>query len=269
VQSNGKILIAGSFVTYNGEASNRIARLNSDGSLDASFNSGIGAYPINDVAIQLDGKILIAGDFTSYNGTSITRVARLNTNGSLDVSFNPGSGLDRKVFTIAAQSDGKIVIGGWFDYAVNGVVRSNIARLNTDGSVDLSFNPGSGAGSDYNTAVSQAIIQRDGKIMLLGLLFSKYNGTTVSNWARIHTGDADNDGIENAADNCPTTSNANQLNSDGDSEETHATMTTITTVLLTRVMRFRWMHLNLWTQTAMALATMLTLRRTATPTVMV
>ena len=218
VQSNGKILIAGSFVTYNGEASNRIARLNSDGSLDASFNSGIGAYPINDVAIQLDGKILIAGDFTSYNGTSITRVARLNTNGSLDVSFNPGSGLDRKVFTIAAQSDGKIVIGGWFDYAVNGVVRSNIARLNTDGSVDLSFNPGSGAGSDYNTAVSQAIIQRDGKIMLLGLLFSKYNGTTVSNWARIHTGDADNDGIENAADNCPTTSNANQLNSDGDSE---------------------------------------------------
>lgn len=79
-----------------------------------AFNSGIGAYPINDVAIQLDGKILIAGDFTSYNGTSITRVARLNTNGSLDVSFNPGSGLDRKVFTIAAQSDGKIVIGGWF-----------------------------------------------------------------------------------------------------------------------------------------------------------
>src|SRR5204863_3753591 len=83
IQSDGKVIIGGVFTTYNGVAKNHIARLNTDGSLDASFNSGTG--PNNSVystALQSDGKIIVGGTFMSYNGTAINKIARLNTDGS-------------------------------------------------------------------------------------------------------------------------------------------------------------------------------------------
>src|SRR5437867_3224572 len=64
--------------------------------------------------------------------------------GSLDTNFDPGTGVDQSVFAIALQEDARIIIGGDFT-AVNGTPRKGIARLNGDGSVDSSFNPGSGA----------------------------------------------------------------------------------------------------------------------------
>ncbi|MFM8363476.1 MAG: delta-60 repeat domain-containing protein, partial [Haliscomenobacter sp.] len=71
VQSDGKILIGGSFSSYNGTARNRVARLNADGSLDTGFNPGTGANnTVSTFAVQSDGKILIGGSFSSYNGTA-------------------------------------------------------------------------------------------------------------------------------------------------------------------------------------------------------
>ncbi len=88
VQSDGKVLIGGTFTTYNGTSRGYVARLNSDGSLDTAFATGAGANSqVNSVAVQSDGKILIGGDFTTYNGTSRVRVARLNSDGSLDTGF--------------------------------------------------------------------------------------------------------------------------------------------------------------------------------------
>ncbi len=63
--------------------------------------------------------------------------------GSLDTSFNPGSGVDNQVFSVAVQGDGKVLIGGYF-FSVNSAPRNRIARLNSDGSLDTGFNPGSG-----------------------------------------------------------------------------------------------------------------------------
>jgi uncharacterized delta-60 repeat protein len=92
-QADGKLIFGGSFTAYAGIAINRIARLNADGSLDASFNPGTGANNyINDVAIQNDGKIVIVGAFTTVNGVINNRIARLNSDGSLDAGFNSGSG---------------------------------------------------------------------------------------------------------------------------------------------------------------------------------
>ncbi|MEI6711237.1 MAG: delta-60 repeat domain-containing protein [bacterium] len=60
LQSDGQIIITGLFTTYNGTSRNRIARLNSNGSLDTSFNPGTGAdLQIDATSLQLDGKILI------------------------------------------------------------------------------------------------------------------------------------------------------------------------------------------------------------------
>src|SRR5690606_41037369 len=96
------------------------------------------------LCLQPDGKVLIGGDFTSYNDISRNRIARLNVDGSIDSTFNPGIGANAPVFAITLQPDGKVLIGGRFNsYA--GMSRNKIARLNVNGSLDTTFNPGSGA----------------------------------------------------------------------------------------------------------------------------
>jgi uncharacterized delta-60 repeat protein len=165
VQTDGKILIGGSFTDYNGTSRNGIARLNSDGSLDTSFNPGTGANNLVEaVIVQTDGKILIGGSFTDYNGTSRNQIARLNSDASLDTSFNPGTGVNQYLEAMAIQTDGKILIGGSFtDY--NGTSRNGIVRLNSDGSLDTSFNPGTGANGGVVMAVA---VQPDGKVLIGG-----------------------------------------------------------------------------------------------------
>ncbi|MCX6857183.1 MAG: delta-60 repeat domain-containing protein [Verrucomicrobia bacterium] len=123
VQPDGKILIAGAFTTLQPNTAptattrNRIARLNTDGTLDTSFNPNA-STAVNALSLQPDGKILIGGAFTTLqpNGaataTTRNRIARLNADGTLDTSFNPNAG--NIVHTIAQQIDGRILIGGTF-----------------------------------------------------------------------------------------------------------------------------------------------------------
>ena len=136
IQSDGKILIGGTFTGYNGISANRVARLNSNGSLDTGFNvGGTGANnQIITLSLQTDGKILIGGVFTGYNGVSANKFARLNSNGSLDTGFVTTVGASSTVNTITLQPDGKILIGGAFT-GYNSVVTNYIARVTTN------FNP--------------------------------------------------------------------------------------------------------------------------------
>ncbi|MGV8122584.1 MAG: carboxypeptidase regulatory-like domain-containing protein [Candidatus Xenobiia bacterium LiM19] len=187
LQSNGKILIGGWFTSYNGTAcSQAITRLNSDGTIDAAFNpGGAGANgPVDSIAIQGDGKILIGGWFTSYNGTACSYdIIRLNNDGTPDVTFNPGgAGANNAVWNVAVQSDGKILICGWLT-SYNGTACSYISRLNNDGTLDATFNPG-GAGA--NNLVESVSVQGDGKILICGL-FTSYNGTACSYITRLNS----------------------------------------------------------------------------------
>ncbi len=183
IQSDGKIIIGGWFISYNGTSRNYIARLNANGSLDTTFNPGIGAsYIVYTNSIQNDGKIIIAGDFTSYNGTARNRIARLNTDGSLDSSFNPGTGFDLVVSTSAIQSDGKIILGGNFDTYNGTAIHNSIVRLNTNGTIDGTFDLGTGINYGY---INTTAIQSDGKI-LIGSNFSfTYNGLLIHSVARL------------------------------------------------------------------------------------
>lgn len=184
VQPDGKIIIGGSFRRVNGVPRGFLARLNADGSLDTTFNQG-GAGPnstILSVALQADGKILIGGLGALYNGVYYGTLARLNANGTPDATFNPsGDSAEGIVESIVVQTDGKIVIAGFFD-AYNGVPRSSIARLNTDGSLDTTFDPGSG----FNNPVFSLVTQPDGKI-LAGGIFTQYNAVTVGRIVRLNT----------------------------------------------------------------------------------
>ncbi len=173
VQGDGRIVIAGYLESYNGIARNNVARLNADGTLDRTFNEGIAPGtngPVSALALQSDGKLIIAGSFQNVRGTPRNRVARLDAEGRLDATFDPGTGADQQIFGVAVQSDGKILLGGFFS-SFNGVARNAIARLNANGSLDTTFDPGVGP----DGVVYQVAVQFDGKILLAGA-FNSVNG---------------------------------------------------------------------------------------------
>jgi uncharacterized delta-60 repeat protein len=188
IQSDGKIIIGGGFNSSNGMTRNSTARLNADGSLDTTFDPGVGPDSgIWTTSIQNDGKIVIGGGFVTYNGMPMNRITRLNADGSQDVTFNPGTGAIGSVWSSAIQSDGRIVIGGYFN-SYDGTSRNHIARLNADGSLDTTFDPGTGAtgGINGNSPYVQSVaIQSDGRI-LIGGQFTQYNGTSIHHIARLY-----------------------------------------------------------------------------------
>ena len=115
IQSDGKILVGGQFSSFTGSTQNRLIRLNTDGSKDTTFNIGTAFNSnVQSIAIQSDGKILVGGQFTTFTGSTQNYLIRLNSDGSKDVSFNIGTGFNSTVYSVAAQSDGKILVGGSF-----------------------------------------------------------------------------------------------------------------------------------------------------------
>jgi uncharacterized delta-60 repeat protein len=206
VQADGKILVGGNFTTIVGTARNYIARLNADGTLDATFNPNANQV-VNTLALQADGKILLGGSFTTIGGSTCNYIGRLNTDGTCDTTFNPaGSGPSNMVNALAVQPDGKILLGGWFA-TFNGATRNNIARLNADGSLDTTTTFSTGANNRVNTLALQA----DGKI-LLGGLFTTFNGAGRNRIARANT-DGTNDSTFNP--NANNIVSAITLQSDG------------------------------------------------------
>ena len=130
--SNDKLLI----VYKNLSQATKLIRINSDGSIDATFNSGLfGLTSVSVVHLLSDNKILVGGNFTSYNGASVGNLIRLNQDGSIDNSLNVGIGFGNGVPSSIVQSnDGKIIIGGSFklyrEKSVDGII-----KINNDGTL--------------------------------------------------------------------------------------------------------------------------------------
>ena len=139
-QSDGRILVGGMFSTIDGESRSRIARLEPDGSIDDSFSASANGN-VWDFAVESDGSIIVVGTFTTVNGVTRSRIARVSSSGSLDMDFDPNaSGGSTNIYSVAVQDDGRILVGGNFT-TIGGGSRVNIARLNTDGSLDTTFVP--------------------------------------------------------------------------------------------------------------------------------
>ena len=188
IQSDGKIVCGGFFTTFNGVTVNRIVRLNSDGTRDTNFttNNGTGFDNfVYSVAIQPDNKIIIGGGFTTFNGVTVNYIVRLNSDGTRDTTFttNTGTGFNSFVYSIAIQSDGKIIIGGNFT-TFNGVTVNYIVRLNSNGTRDTTFTTNTGTG--FNGNVISIAIQSDGKIVCGGF-FTTFNGVTVNRIVRLNS----------------------------------------------------------------------------------
>jgi uncharacterized delta-60 repeat protein len=179
VQSDGKILVGGDFSSYNGTTRNKLARLNSDGTLDNTFDANaVMSGSIMGIAIDENGAIVCVGSLTGS-------IKRLTSTGTNDGTFaTVGTGLDGIVNTIAIQPDGNIIVAGNFT-SYNGTSRNRIARLTSTGALDGTFDPGTG----LNGFVRKVALQPDGKIIVVGgpSGFSTYNGFSRDNIVRIES----------------------------------------------------------------------------------
>lgn len=182
IQQDKKIIVGGSFTSYKGGISYRITRLTTNGNLDGTFFVSNGCNnTVNSIQIQSNNKIILGGFFTTCGGVNVNRIVRLNTNGSVDTNFNIGTGFNNLVYTVAVQSDDKIIVGGIFT-TYNGLSANRIIRLNSDGTRDTSFNIGTG----FNSNVASLVVQSDGKI-IVGGTFGSYNGTARTRIIRLNS----------------------------------------------------------------------------------
>ena len=170
LQSDGKIFIGGNFTDFFPAVAGTnitrryMARLNQDGTLDASLNPSVDTGIVA-LTAQSDGRILVGGNFASLAGITRRGIARISANGAVEAGFDPSA--NAEVSAIAVQSDGKIIVGGSFtSFRPNGATaagsRNFLARLNADGTVDTAFNP------NPNGSVRAIVVQSDGKIMIGG-----------------------------------------------------------------------------------------------------
>ena len=185
VQSDGKVIVAGDFTGIGGVARGRIARLNTDGTVDTAFAATAGADgTIHSFAVQTDGKIIIGGDFTNVDGTSRNRIARLTTAGALDTTFSTGTGCNATVYAVA-NTFSAIYIGGDFT-TVNGTARGRIAALSlSTGALNTASFTGSGANATVYAIASDSTTS---SYIFVGGAFTAINGSTCSRLARMTTG---------------------------------------------------------------------------------
>lgn len=190
--SDGKLYVAGPFLTYQGATANSMVRLNSDGTLDTSFDAGIGTYNpqsygyFSSLAVASDNKVYCAGSFVSWKGATAPYLIRLNTDGSLDTSFNTGISpydetliFNGPVVSVKVQSDGKVLAAGGFT-SYQGSTANRIIRLNTDGTKDTTFNNTTG----FNNTVNLLAQGINGAIWVQGA-FTSYKGTSTQKLVKL------------------------------------------------------------------------------------
>jgi uncharacterized delta-60 repeat protein len=196
LQADGKIVVVGDIFNSPNSYDIVLARYNSDGSLDSTFD-GDGVTSIEKgaasaVALQSDNKIIVAG--VSSNGSnSDFALIRYNIDGSLDSTFdgdgrvltNFSSNNYDAAYALALQPDGKIVAAGYSTDSSNHDFA--LARYNADGSLDPSFGQEGKVttpiGSSYDFGYALAL-QPDGKIIVAG---SSYNDNSAFALARYNT----------------------------------------------------------------------------------
>jgi uncharacterized delta-60 repeat protein len=201
LQPNGKILVCGGSVYTGGDHSEfALLRLNTDGTLDDTFGTGGKVHiPFDEhtntnvavcaaIALQTDGRIVLAGHALSSLGLNYDFAAtRLATDGSIDTSFGSNgkryvafdfanSMRDDQANSVAIDRAGNILLAGIADHGTASAHNFDmaVAKLTPEGNLDPNFNTDGKAtvafdrGGTNDDEASQALIQKDGRILLVG-----------------------------------------------------------------------------------------------------
>lgn len=182
IEPEGSIITAGSFLVMEGvRMYGSIVRLRNDGALDSTFVSpeSFLSGPFG-LARDNSGRILLVSD-ASY--ATLKRLVRLQPNGQIDSSFDIGSGPNERLREVAVQPDGRIIVAGDFT-TFAGKPRKGVARLNSDGSLDETFDTSDGP--DY--WVFSLALDLNNRV-LIGGIFDNVEGSARPGLARLYGGD--------------------------------------------------------------------------------
>ena len=159
-----RLVYTGLFTKALGVDRPNVARFNSNGTLDNSFNPGTGPNgEVTHLVIQSDNKVVLAGNFNRFSGHTVGYMARLNENGTFDSSFS-GSADDR-IFRLEAGGTNLLVVGSF--RSVNNTTRNGAALLDVNG--NLSGNYASLTNDNSKPAYVYAVMtQSDGKVLVGG-----------------------------------------------------------------------------------------------------
>lgn len=179
VDSQGRIIICGSFTSYSGISSQRLIRLNSGGTVHTSTGTNGFNGVTNSVVVNSDDSMYVGGYFSTYSGVTSNRIIKLTSGFTVDTSFNVGAGLNSNTSTqpvglISDGSDGVYVFGHFTTYS--GISANRLTKLLPTGQIDPNFNIGTG----FNASIVTAFKVLDDKLLLSGT-FTEFNGLSVSN----------------------------------------------------------------------------------------
>lgn len=195
VLPNEDFVVIGALGFDSFETHARIWYFNADGGLNATLTNAMGQINgvLQDIHRLENGQLLILGTMTSYAGQSVAgRLIRIGPDGTLDNTFSSGLvGLTQGGFQgtltrrMAVQADGRVVVVGYFTN-VAGTAYKSIVRLNSDGTIDPEWDPGTG----FDHPTTDVAVTDDERIYVVGE-FWQYDGTPRSGIVRIH-GEATN-----------------------------------------------------------------------------
>lgn len=182
-QSQNRLLLGGPFTSYNGNTVGNIVRIQRDGRFDGTFNAGGAGFngTVYSITPLPDGRLWVMGGFTTYNGVARAGVAILSADGALDPFVLAGTAFNvSPPAQVFPSGSGFVAFGNFTSY--NGTAVGRVAKLNSDGTINTSFNSG---GSGFNGAVSESWSLANGKWLAMGS-FTSYNGTAVGHIARLN-----------------------------------------------------------------------------------
>jgi len=179
VDPDDRLIVGGLFTQYASTTANRFTRLNSDGTLDTTFNTALGTGfndAVRSFVRESSGSYLIVGDFTSFDGTSVGRIARISEDGVLDTTFNTniGTGFTFPAFSINDLGDGTYIVTGTFN-AFNGSSHTGIIKIDADGNIVPEF-----VGNFSSQAGIASLNPVDGSIIVNNGFSLFYNGTNIA-----------------------------------------------------------------------------------------
>lgn len=185
MQADGKLILVGTFSTFNGVQANRIVRLNLDGSVDNSFGAGTGANSdINSIRYNATtNKIVIGGSFTTFNGKTATGVNLLNADGTNVSTFN-SQAITGGITTFAGQlNNGKIIVSGSFN-KYGDYLRQGFMVLEANGQLAVGYNNTGGfQGMIYDMV--ETPIAGGSQVILVGNIL-RFNSTFPHNLLRLN-----------------------------------------------------------------------------------
>ena len=182
VDSSGHTYVGGYFSWYSGTSQNYIARFDTGGTLDTSFDIGGGfsGFVFN-ILVDTDDKIFIGGSFGNYSGGTANNFIKLNSDATKDTSFVTTGG-NGQVMDIAKDSNGNIYVGGYFSQ-FNSYTSRYLAKLDSTGGTDTSYV----IDTKINSVVLAIAPDSSGNVYIGGQ-FTMFNGNFNNYMVKINSG---------------------------------------------------------------------------------